>query len=260
MATDPNLPSAKRAAAFEWMVAQPAEIQKAIIQNLSFREQVHVATESANKYRDWTALLLVNEIHTDRIYTKFSGSNPNVAISDVIFSQPEFQNDMIHSNLNSRTATELKDLATHTRDRNMGVDRPSAAAKQALGLPQDNSETWTVLLQRDQNDNNGVRSIEFSALRRDEEMARYLNSSRPRCLLDVFSDFIGLRRNFTAAPNGIFCSSCLMGKFLTPEPYYIYPGAGRICKDCLGPELERQHIRKFLSGELSSMVSSNGSD
>lgn len=241
------------------MVERPPEIQKLIIENLSFREQVHLAAKIEDQYKDWTALLLVNDIHADRIYTKVPGSNPNVAISDVIFSQPEFQNELMHGNLNGRTAKELKDFATHTRNWNMGVDCPSAAAKQALGLPQHNSDTWILLLQRDQNENNGMRSMEFGELRRDEDRSRYLNSSRPRCLLDVFSDLVGHRRDFTAAPNGIFCSSCLLGKFLTPQPLYIYPGAGRICVDCLGPELERQLIRKFFLAH-SSMVSSNSSD
>ncbi|GAB7329769.1 hypothetical protein MBLNU13_g01499t1 [Cladosporium sp. NU13] len=255
MAPDANLPSAKRAACIEWMVEQPAELQKLIIENLSFREQVHLAAKIAEQYKDWTTLLLVNDIHADRIYTKVPGSNPNIAISDVIFSQPEFRTELTHGNLNGRTAKELKDFATHTRDCNMGVDRPSAAAKQALGLPQHNSETWIVLLQRDQNENNRTRSMEFGELRRDEDRSHYLESSRPRYLLDVFSDLVGLRRDFTAAPNGIFCSSCLLGKFLTPQPLYIYPGAGRICVDCvdcLGPELERQFIpltefRRFMA-------------
>lgn len=165
----------------------------------------------------------------------------------------------MHGSLNSRTAKDLKDFATHNRDWNMGVVRPSAAAKQDLGLPQHNSDTWILLLQRDQNENNGMRSMRFGELRRAEDRSRYLNSTRPGCLPDVCSDLVGHRRDFTAAPNGIFCSSCRLGKFLAPQPLYMHPGAGRICVDCLGSELERQFIHKFFLAH-SSVVSVNSSD
>lgn len=141
MATDPSLPSANRAAAVKWMVERPAEIQKGIIEILSFRRQVQLAAKIKEQYKDWTALLLMIDLHADSIYTKFPGSNPHVAISDVIFSQHEFQTELMHGSLNSRTAKDLKDFATHNRDWNMGVVRPSAAAKQALGLPQHNSDS-----------------------------------------------------------------------------------------------------------------------
>ena len=85
---DPNFPSVKRAVAFESMMKQPAEVQKMIIGYLSFREQVHIAAEFASKYEDWTALLLVNDLNAERLYTNVAGSYRYFAIPDVNFTPP----------------------------------------------------------------------------------------------------------------------------------------------------------------------------
>jgi hypothetical protein len=248
MDVDLNLPSVKRVVAFRLLKRQPAEIQKMIVETLSFREQVHFAAESAIKHKDWTTLLLVNDLNVERLYTKFTNSDQSshqsLAISDVIFLQPEFQDEQMISDLDGRTMEELKELATHSRDFNMCDDRPSNATKQVLGLSQRNRETWASLLARVQNDE--ILSFEYSKLRREEDMVRYLASSRPQCLLEVLIDLVAARGDFTVAPYSTLCTCCLLDKFTTPTAQYIHmSGAGKICEDCLGPELERRFIRRF---------------
>lgn len=244
---DPNLPSVQRVVAYRLQKCQPAEIRKMVIENLSFREQVQFAITSAKNHEDWTALLLVNEINAERLYTEFTSWQQGFAISDNLFSQPEFQDEVNIIGVHGRTVEELKDLATHSRDFNMGIDRPSADAKRALRIPQHNREAWPSLLARVQN--NVTMALLYSKVRKDEDMVRYLASSRPQCLLDGLIDLVHARGKFIPAPYNTICTCCLLDKFATPTAFYFHmSGAGKICDTCFGPELERRFIRKFPSG------------
>jgi len=242
---DLDLPSLKREVTVRSLKEQPAEIQKMILEKLSLMDQVRAAAELALKHNRWTAVLLVNDINAVRLYSKFTADD---AISDVIFAQREFRYEVVYCNLDSRTAAELKDIATHSLEWNMGVDRPSNDSKQKLGLPLHNSQAWPLLLARVQND--AMLSLQCTELRKKDDMVRYLASNRPQCLLDVIVDLIGAQSNtdFAFAPYDILCTCCLLSKFATPTASVYRLGCGgKICKDCLGPELERRYIRKFPS-------------
>jgi hypothetical protein len=169
--------------------------------------------------------------------------------SDVIFAVPEFQHEVLSSNLDACTfdsMEDLKNLATHSRDLDRGVDRPSDATKQALGIPLHNREPWPVLLARVQNNNTAF--FEYIELRRKEDMLRWSASSRPRCLLEVLIDLVELRMDFTVAPWNTVCSCCLLSKFATPTALFNRMAGGcMICEDCVGLERERRFIRKFSS-------------
>ncbi|KAM0706652.1 hypothetical protein Q7P35_005980 [Cladosporium inversicolor] len=233
MDVDPDLPSVQRVVAYGLLRRQPAEIRKMVVENLSFREQVQFAVMSANKHEDWTALLLVNDLNAESLYTEFTGWQQGFAISDVLFSQPEFQYEVSNIGVHGRTGEELKHLATHSRDFNMGVDRPSNATKRALRIPRHNREAWPSLIARVQN--NEMMAFLYSKVREEEGMVRYLASSRPQRLLDGLVDLSTARGGFMAAPYDTIC-------------------AGKICDTCFGPELERRFIplvqlQRFLAKE-----------
>jgi hypothetical protein len=252
MAPDPNLPCVKRAVAFKWMREQSADIQALILENLPLTEQVRAAYELATKHEDYTALLLMNEMHAQRLYRVYpdpTDAAQKFAISDVLFALPEFQDELTYGDLDNRTVEELKEAATHSRNWNFGLDRPSAHVKFATGIPLHNREAWPAILMRLQHI--PVAFVHCIKLRNQEDLVRYLKSSRPMRLLEVLVDLVGAQSHtaFAVAPYTTFCTSCLLSKFVTPAvPCHVLGGGGKICKDCLGPELEHRYIREFSSG------------
>lgn len=93
--------------------------------------------------------------------------------------------------------------------------------------------------------------LKYNELRNQEDLVHYLKSSRPRRLLEVLVDLVGAQPHtaFAVAPYTKFCTCCLLRKFTMPAaPCHLLGGKGKICKDCLGPELERRYIREFPSG------------
>lgn len=90
-----------------------------ILENLPLTEQVRAAYELVTKHEDYTALLLMKDMHAQRLYrvhTDPTDADQKFAISDVLFALPELQDEFTYGDLDNRTVEELQKAGTHSRN------------------------------------------------------------------------------------------------------------------------------------------------
>ena len=144
---DPRQPQFDHAQFHQLMTAKlPPEVLRMVFEQVSARDQILYIRDQIKHRRRWNLKLLALflNIHGHKIFSR----RPIMKrLVDTIFRGPQFVGEKQYARSRNRTVQERMEVLRKTRKFRQGTDRPSATAKQTLGIPGGNKWSWKTHLQ-----------------------------------------------------------------------------------------------------------------
>lgn len=215
-----------------------------VFEQVSARDQILYIRDQIKHRRRWNLKLLALflNIHGHKIFSR----RPIMKrLVDTIFRGPQFVGEKQYARSRNRTVQERMEVLRKTRKFRQGTDRPSATAKQTLGIPGGNKWSWKTHLQsiaqnQELNDAQKAQRVQdYNREREFDEDMRLTRSGKHVRLLNVLVDFCTDRLRDRTAYNWR-CAGCI-----EKPSYHTIPGTAALyCNRCFEYALNTQMIRK----------------